>query len=95
LRFLKHVERTRVLVFLIDATSPNPATDMITLERELREYDPTLLERPRLVALSKADLNQTPDPATFHWDHRISSVTGEGLPELLRLLWSLLQATRT
>ncbi|RJP81392.1 MAG: GTPase ObgE [Candidatus Zixiibacteriota bacterium] len=95
LRFLKHIERTRVLLFLIDSTSSDPAADMVTLERELGEYDPALLERPRLVALSKADLNQSPDPATFPWDHRISSVTGEGVPELIRHLWSLLQTSPT
>src|SRR5262249_24845915 len=56
LQFLRHVERTHVLVFLIDATSDDPASTLALLERELAEYSPALAEKPRRVVLSKADL---------------------------------------
>ncbi len=94
IRFLKHIERTRILLFLIDSSSSEPEKDIATLERELREYDAQLLGRPRLVVLSKSDLLSSAIDATIAFDHRISSVTGEGLTELVRHLWSLLQGTR-
>jgi GTP-binding protein len=91
LRFLKHIERTRVLVMLIDITSTDPAGDVRVLENELREYDPALLKRPRLVMASKADLIDPDELSTFRYDLRISSVTGEGLPELIIRLWDMLR----
>jgi GTP-binding protein len=54
--FLRHVERCRVLLFLIDATLPDPATSYETLRNEVLRYDPALLERPSAVALTKCDL---------------------------------------
>src|SRR5262249_57422451 len=58
-RFLKHVERTRVLVHLL-SLDPDPAREPLrdydTLLRELQRFDPALAERPALVTLSKLDL---------------------------------------
>jgi GTPase len=92
LRFLKHIERTRVLIVLVDVTSQDPAADVAVLENELREYDPELLKRPRLLVASKADLIQDNEAATFAYDLRISSVSGVGLTDLGHRLWKLLQA---
>lgn len=58
LDFLRHIERTRVLVHLVDGTSRDVVRDLRTVERELREYDPRLVERPRLVAVNKIDLRE-------------------------------------
>jgi GTP-binding protein len=91
LRFLKHIERTRVLVILIDITSSDPERDVETLETELREYDPSVLTRPRLVVASKGDLITPDEVSTFRYDLRISSVNGEGLQELIYRLWTLLR----
>ena len=95
-RFLRHVERARVLVVLIDlapADPDDPAMDPGEQERvlltELGQYQPELLERPRLVVGSKADA------ARRAWSGlRISSLTGEGLPELKGRLADLVASAR-
>ena len=56
LRFLKHVNRTRVLAFLIDLGEAEPGAALEVLRRELAAYDPALLSRPRLLVGTKLDL---------------------------------------
>ena len=56
LTFLRHIERTRMLVFVVDAAAGRPAEDYERLCDEVREYDETILARPRVVALNKTDL---------------------------------------
>ncbi len=92
-RFLKHIERTRVLLFLIDGSVPAPEVTLRTLEREVETYNPELLQRPRLVVLTKADLPFSPDTADFRYDLAISAVTGKGLTELIAELWRMIQKT--
>jgi GTPase len=55
-QFLRHVERTRVLVHLIDGSAADPRADYETVRRELELYDPRLKERPEIVALNKVDM---------------------------------------
>ncbi|MFP5322595.1 MAG: GTPase ObgE [Acidimicrobiia bacterium] len=82
-QFLRHVERARVLVVLADLapTAMHPPREQVDiLLRELADYDPVLLTRPRIVVGSRADL----DDGTWDWDeHRIAAVTGEGVPQLV------------
>lgn len=101
LRFLRHVERTGVLLHLIehhDMTGPDrePMKDFDVLNAELRKYAPELAEKPQIVALNKLDLPAARDAlaalrARFAERgielHAISAVTGEGVPELLEVLW--------
>lgn len=103
LRFLRHVERTRVLLFLL-TLDPGPGrslvADLETLRKELEKYDERLASRPCLLAVSKLDL---PDVrAAFPAFRRamkrrglrvlgISAVTGEGVPELLDELEGMLE----
>ncbi len=93
IQFLRHIERTRVLVHLVECTSPDPLKDIKTIEEELKSYDPKLLTRPRIIALSKADL--CPDSKELEEkiqsikNHRyealaISAVSGAGLKELVQ-----------
>ena len=101
-RFLRHIERARVLVVLIDlsataeAGGTPPAEQERILLAELAAYRPELLERPRVVVGSKLDAL---DPATA--DHvegpsmRISSLTGEGLRPLLGTLATLVGDARS
>lgn len=56
LKFLRHIERTKMLVFLIDASSENPYKDYKILIKELKSYSKSLLKKPHIVAISKMDL---------------------------------------
>ncbi|HET7691498.1 MAG TPA: GTPase ObgE [Gemmatimonadota bacterium] len=90
-RFLRHIERTRVLCFLIDVLSPDPAAEYESLKSELEAWSPRLLELPRVVAWTKADLAEPPADVTFpdaSSTHVISSVTGRGLDALVNDLWA-------
>ena len=55
-QFLRHIERTRVLAFLVDSTSENPGKDYRVLMNELKAFDPALLKKPRVVVLTKKDI---------------------------------------
>ncbi len=82
-RFLRHVERARVLVVLLDLAPMamhSPAEQERILLRELADYDPRLLTRPRIVVGSRADL----DDGTWEFDGpRVAAVTGNGVPQLV------------
>lgn len=85
-QFLRHVERARVLVLLLDlarVAERSPAEQEAVLVDELGRYEPALLERPRLVAGSRADL-AGPGAGAPAWSGglAVSAVTGEGLREL-------------
>jgi GTP-binding protein len=105
LQFLRHVERTRVLLFVVDASGHSgrdPAHDLLALREELRRWEPALLERPQLVAATKRDaVNEGDDPLPVLAAGArelgletlaISAVSGLGLPELKRRLLGLLTA---
>jgi GTPase len=88
-RFLRHIERARVLCVLLDlapVAERSPAEQLAVLQGELETYDPELAERPRLVVGSRADLatgdGEGVDGAGVDLDLRISAVTGEGIAEL-------------
>ncbi|MDQ2908905.1 MAG: GTPase ObgE [Candidatus Eremiobacteraeota bacterium] len=89
-RFLRHVERTRVLIHLMDGARPSEAilADKATIEDELRSWNPSLLERSMLPVLSKLDLPE----ARLRFQElgrvipelrAISAATGEGVRDLL------------
>lgn len=88
LKFLRHIQRTKILLYLIDITTENIQETLATLRKELEEFDPGLLRRPSLIALNKVDLldpeaqnviceSKGPD------DIVISGVSGQGIDELL------------
>ena len=93
-RFLRHIERARVLVVLVDlapADGTAPAGQERVLLEELGRYQPALLSRPRLVVGSKADV-AAPDTA---WDGpRLSALTGEGIRSLLAGMAQLVEEAR-
>lgn len=94
LRFLRHIERNAVLLFMVSADTDSIKHDYEVLLRELREFNPELNDKSRILAVTKADMlddelkeelsKELPDdlPTLF-----ISSVTGEGITELKDLLW--------
>ena len=97
--FLRHVERTRVLVHLVDGAARDPAWDFDVIREELRLHDPALLEKPLVVAFNKMDLPEARDawPA-FSAARRaepvlcvaISADAGDGLDALRALLAEIL-----
>jgi GTPase len=96
LKFLKHIERTRILLFLIDITSENFQKDYDILFNELKSYSKKLAEKKKIVSLSKTDLAGDLDLKKIvkkklkNSDSPIlvfSSATGQGVPELLDYLW--------
>jgi GTPase len=105
-QFLRHIERTKVLVHLVDvsgASGRDPVDDFVTIRRELEFYNPELLEKPQLVAANKIDALDDPDRvAALEAQarslglpfHRISAVTGEGVPGLLEAAWPAIAEAR-
>jgi GTP-binding protein len=108
-QFLRHLERTKVLVHLVDvsgASGRDPAQDLETVRRELQLFQPALAAKPQLVAANKLD---AVDPAEAD-DRvaalekragelnlpffRISGATGAGVAELLEAMWRRLAAAR-
>ncbi len=91
-RFLRHVERARVLLLLADLASAegrSPVDQVRTLLAELSGHDPALAARPRLVVGSRADAvpdDLRPPPSSYGGELEISAVTGQGLAELTRRL---------
>jgi GTP-binding protein len=97
LEFLRHIERTRVLVYLVDLGSEDPAGDLAKLRAELESYGHGLAKRPHVVALNKADLFEHPEaPAALRGDgvHVVSAVRGDGVEALLEAIWTKLEAAR-
>jgi GTP-binding protein len=56
LEFLRHVERTRLLIHVVDASQPDPAHDIGVIDHELRSYAASLAERPQIIAFNKMDV---------------------------------------
>jgi GTP-binding protein len=91
LRFLKHVNRTRALAFLVDLGEAEPGAALEVLRRELGAYDPALLSRPRLVVGTKLDLPESGErlrelegAAAGERVLGISAWNRQGLEELVR-----------
>jgi GTP-binding protein len=104
IRFLKHIERTKILVFLIDSTllesKGNKTEDYETLIRELKGYDESLLKKPRIICFTKIDAlteeqKKMLDKVKFEKTNfpviKISAVSGENLEKLKDLIWEKLQ----
>jgi GTP-binding protein len=99
--FLRHIERTRVLLHLIDATSDDVIRDYNTIQQELQAYGRGLAQRPQILALNKIDAvdRETVDLDALatqlnHLSYApvflISAVTRTGLDPMLQALWNIL-----
>lgn len=94
IRFLKHIERNSLLLFLVPADAKDIKAEFEILLNELRKYNPELLDKKRLLAISKSDMlddelrtamkKEVPEniPSVF-----ISSITNQGIMELKDLIW--------
>jgi GTPase len=87
LRFLRHVERTKILVYVIDGTSPDPWKDLSMVQAEVEQFSPDLAKRPYIVAINKVDLDQARTLRKRSRRkgpiHFVSALSGEGLEELI------------
>jgi len=102
--FLRHVERTSVLLHLIDAYSNDIASDYATIRKELADYSPELADRPEVVALTKTEgldddivamqLDAAKAAAGHDAVYAISSVAGTGTKDVLRVLLAAVRAER-
>jgi GTP-binding protein len=98
-RFLRHIERNAVLLFLIPADSADHKKEFDILHNELEEYNPEMLQKEFIIAISKSDMlddelkaaiaKELPKNVTHVF---ISAVTGQGLTELKDILWQKLNA---
>lgn len=99
--FLRHIERTRLLLHLVDATAEDPLDNYHTIQQELHAYGRGLDQRPQVLALNKADalleeeinaIAAELEAASHQPVHRISAVSGAGLDSLLQQVWDTLGA---
>ncbi len=97
--FLRHVERTRLLIHLVDGTDPNPVENYTTIQRELKSYGRHLYDRPQIVAINKIDsldqdlreiLVEELQEACGSEVLLVSAVTKTGLKPFLQKVWDKL-----
>ncbi|HLA68104.1 MAG TPA: GTPase ObgE [Bacteroidota bacterium] len=99
-QFLKHIERTKVLVFLIDSTNEDPKKEYTILLNELKSYSAALGKKPKLVALTKSDLldpKETKKRRSLVLGRGmdvmlISAVAGKGIEALVKAMWKMIHA---
>lgn len=94
LRFLRHIERNSVLLFMIPADTEDIAKEYQVLKNELQQYNPELMHKTHLLAITKCDMLDEELLAEIKYEvpkdievSFISAVTGQGLPELKDKLW--------
>jgi GTPase len=102
--FLRHIERTRVLLHLIDATADNPIADYQTIQQELEAYGQGLPERPQIIAFNKIDavddevlglISSELQELTTAPIFTISAVTRQGLDNLMQTIWTILDTVES
>jgi GTPase len=95
IQFLRHIERTKILAILIDATSENPKQDFLVLMNELALYKVDLQKKTKVIVFTKKDLltgkYRRPQLSKSDPHLVISAVTGIHLDELVQTLWEMLQ----
>jgi GTP-binding protein len=96
LRFLRHVERTKVLAYVVDGASPDPWADLETVRREVQVFSPKLAGRPSIIAVNKLDLEPARGLRTRSRGHLgledvhfVSALTGEGLAGLKEAMFEV------
>ncbi len=105
-QFLRHIERTKVLIHLVDVSSESgrdPVEDFDTIRRELELYNAELIAKPQLVAANKIDALDDPKRVTALEKRakklklkffQISAVTGEGVNDLIEAAWPIIAKGR-
>ena len=95
--FLRHIERTRLLIHMVDAGSEDPVADLQVVEQELEAYGHGLVDRPRLLVLNKLELldEEERDEQVKRLEEAsgrpvllTSAAMGQGLDQLLQRVWA-------
>ena len=92
-QFLRHIERNRIHIYLIDCMEHNPYDVYITLKNELKNFNEDLIKKPSLICRTKSDLKQELSPQWSDFNEKIydiSSLTKEGVDELIHSLVDVL-----
>ncbi len=99
LRFLRHIERNSILLFIVPATSEDIQAEYQTLVQELRLYNPQLLDKNRVLAISKMDVLSDEERVTLQQNLPngipallISAITQEGIEQLKDKIWELINS---
>jgi len=103
IKFLRHVERTRVLLHLVDVsemTGRDPLNDIAVINGELRAFSTALAAKPQILVATKTDTRPSPERLRQVEDeakrlgipfHAISAASGDGIKSLLEAAWPLVQ----
>jgi len=99
IQFLKHIERTKALAYLIDCTSEDIKKDFKVLQNELKEFNPDLLKKKSIIVITKLDIatdeiKKSLKKLTFpkkYPVYQISAVTNQGIDELKEAMWNLVK----
>lgn len=100
LRFLRHIERNSILLFMVPADSEDIAAEYDTLVQELRIYNPSLLDKSRILAISKMDVLSDDERVTLRQNLPIgvptlliSAITQEGIEQLKDKIWEMINSS--
>ena len=94
-QFLRHIERNRIHIYLIDCMEDNPYDVYITLKNELKNFNEDLIKKPSLICRTKSDLKQELSPQWNDFNEKIydiSSLTKEGVDQLILSLVEVLKS---
>ena len=103
LQFLRHIERSSTLLFLLDGsdTLQSPEEAYGILKKELKTFSKELMKKPRIVLITKADALTPKEVKAFMkltFDRKkpmiVSAVTGENIPELVSKLWDIVKKSK-
>lgn len=101
--FLRHAMRTKILIHLISSDSASPTDDLVKVNNELALFDPTLGQKPQIVAVNKIDIPEVQEVLDVIKSelvtagikaHYLSAETGEGVKALMAAAWKLLKEER-
>ncbi|MDP2933490.1 MAG: GTPase ObgE, partial [bacterium] len=99
IQFLRHIERTRILAYLIDCTDENPKKTYETLVNEIKLFNKEMLKKPQIIVVTKMDLadsNLKKDISKINFKkgipvHFISAVANKGIKDLIKEMWKMLK----
>lgn len=98
-KFLKHIERTKILFYILDVSQEDPIKEFQILHDEIEAYNPEILKKPALVLLNKTDLEDSQEKIDSLLSHfkqysplAISAFTGDGLDGLMEAFFKMLRS---